>query len=265
MCGSVQVVGPGRPSGGTSATACNCVRRSGTGLLARMLALRDRGARAVGGVVVGTRSGLGPMLPARFRSGWRSLERGRRCQPIFGRQCPRRVRLRRDPRRREGHRLSNVMPCRLASSERVQSMASWRSFVLAVQPASRKGRLRALRVPTGAAGGAEPRETCTGHHDDPYSPVAQRHCSPRRARWAHPRVPRRGVSRRDAGRVAHFLSTLVAVSWCRSSQSDRRPTAQRSPLHPAPGSKTDGPGLPSQTPVHRVPSGAIEFLVPYTS
>jgi hypothetical protein len=46
----------GRPSEGTTATACNCVRRSGTGLLARMLALRDRGARAVEGVVVGTRS-----------------------------------------------------------------------------------------------------------------------------------------------------------------------------------------------------------------
>jgi hypothetical protein len=61
-------------------------------------------------------SRLGPMLPDRFRSGWRSLERRRRCQPVFGRQCLRRVRLRRDPRGGEGHRLSNVMPCRLASS-----------------------------------------------------------------------------------------------------------------------------------------------------
>ena len=76
--------------------------------------------------------------------------------------------------------------------------------------------------------------------------------------------PHRGLIRRDAGRVAHFLTTLVAVTRCRSSQSDRRSTTQQSPLHPAPGSKTDGPGSPSQPPVRAAPSGAIEFLVPYT-
>jgi len=77
--------------------------------------------------------------------------------------------------------------------------------------------------------------------------------------------PHRGLIRRDAGRVAHFLTTLVAVTRCRSSQSDRRSTTQQSPLHPAPGSKTDGPGSPSQPPVRAAPSGAIEFLVPYSS
>ena len=40
-------------------------------------------------------------------------------------------------------------------------------------------------------------------------------------------------------------------------------TTRQSPPHPAPGSKTDGPGSPSQTPVHAAPSGAIELLVPY--
>jgi len=40
---------------------------------------------------------------------------------------------------------------------------------------------------------------------------------------------------------------------------------QRSPLRPAPDSKTEGPGSPSQTPVHAAPSGTIEVLVPYTT
>jgi hypothetical protein len=40
---------------------------------------------------------------------------------------------------------------------------------------------------------------------------------------------------------------------------------QRSPLRPAPDSKTEGPGSPSQTPVHAAPSGTIELLVPYSS
>ena len=35
--------------------------------------------------------------------------------------------------------------------------------------------------------------------------------SPRRARWARPRVPRRCLIRRDCGRVAHFLTTLVVL------------------------------------------------------
>jgi hypothetical protein len=72
------------------------------------------------------------------------------------------------------------------------------------------------------------------------------------------------ITRPTSPRSATSPATLVAVTRCWSSQSDSRPTTQRSPLHPAPGSKTDGPGSPSQPPVHAAPSDAIEFLVPYT-
>ena len=51
----------------------------------------------------------------------------------------------------------------------------------------------------------------------------------------------------------------------RSSRSERRPTTQRLPLRPAPDSKTEGPGSPSQTPVHATPSGTVKVLAPYTS
>ena len=88
-------------------------------------------------------SGLGPMLLVRFRSGWRSLERRRRCQPILRRHCPRRVWLRRDPRGRDGHRLSNVMP-----------RAAWSALSVVID-----GSLKVVRVghPTSFAERTPPR------------------------------------------------------------------------------------------------------------
>ena len=126
-------------------------------------------------------------------------------------------------------------------------------------------RLRPALQPASASPRPSTPSACTGRCSDLCSPVAQRPCSPRRARWAYPRVPRRGLIRRDCGRIAHFLPTLVAVTWCRSSRSERRPATQRSPPHPLPGAKTDGPGSPSQTPVHAAPnqrdrvSGALQL------
>jgi len=72
-------------------------------------------------------------------------------------------------------------------------------------------RLRPALQPASASPRPSTPSARTGQRSDLCFPVAQRRWPSRRARWARPRVPRRCLIRRDCGRVAHFLTTLIVL------------------------------------------------------